>query len=104
MEQREIAVGLDIGTTKIVTIVGRKNEFNKIEILGFGKAKSLGVQRGVVSNITQTIDSIKHAILDAEATDKLRLLYRLGSCATSSFSFFFYLTPLCAMAASHAGT
>ena len=66
MEHREIAVGLDIGTTKIVTIVGRKNEFNKIEILGFGKAKSLGVQRGVVSNITQTIDSIKHAILDAE--------------------------------------
>ena len=44
MEHREIAVGLDIGTTKIVTIVGRKkNEFNKIEILGFGKAKSLGV-------------------------------------------------------------
>ena len=66
MEHREIAVGLDIGTTKIVTIVGRKNEFNKIEILGFGKAKSLGVQRGVVSNITQTIDSIKHAILEAE--------------------------------------
>ena len=62
MEQQEIAIGLDIGTTKIVTIVGRKNEFNKIEILGFGKAKSLGVQRGVVSNITQTIESIKHVI------------------------------------------
>ena len=66
MEQSEIAIGLDIGTTKIVTIVGRKNEFGKIEILGFGKAKSLGVQRGVVSNITQTIESIKHAIADAE--------------------------------------
>ena len=66
MEQQEIAIGLDIGTTKIVTIVGRKNEFDKIEILGFGKAKSLGVQRGVVSNITQTIESIKHAIKDAE--------------------------------------
>jgi cell division protein FtsA len=66
MEQQEIAIGLDIGTTKIVTIVGRKNEFDKIEILGFGKAKSLGVQRGVVSNITQTIESIKHAINDAE--------------------------------------
>ena len=66
MEQGEIAIGLDIGTTKIVTIVGRKNEFDKIEILGFGKAKSLGVQRGVVSNITQTINSIKHAIDDAE--------------------------------------
>ena len=67
MEQGEIAIGLDIGTTKIVTIVGRKNEFDKIEILGFGKAKSLGVQRGVVSNITQTIESIKHAIAEAEA-------------------------------------
>ena len=67
MEQGEIAIGLDIGTTKIVTIVGRKNEFDKIEILGFGKAKSLGVQRGVVSNITQTIDSIKHAVAEAEA-------------------------------------
>ena len=66
MEQQEIAIGLDIGTTKIVTIVGRKNEFNKIEILGFGKAQSLGVQRGVVSNITQTIESIKHAVADAE--------------------------------------
>ncbi len=67
MEEGRIAIGLDIGTTKIVTIVGRKNERNKIEILGFGKAKSLGVQRGVVSNITQTIASIKHAIDVAEA-------------------------------------
>jgi hypothetical protein len=50
MEQGEIAVGLDIGTTKIVSIVGRKNELGKLDILGFGKAKSLGVQRGVVSN------------------------------------------------------
>ena len=73
MEQGEIAIGLDIGTTKIVTIVGRKNEFDKIEILGFGKAKSLGVQRGVVSNITQTIESIKHAILDAETDSGVKI-------------------------------
>ena len=39
MEQREIAIGLDIGTTKIVVIVGYKNEYGKMEILGFGKAK-----------------------------------------------------------------
>ena len=45
MEQREIAIGLDIGTTKIVVIVGHKNEYGKMEILGFGKAKTLGVQR-----------------------------------------------------------
>ncbi len=73
MEQGEIAIGLDIGTTKIVTIVGRKNEFDKIEILGFGKAKSLGVQRGVVSNITQTIASIKHAILVAETDSGVKI-------------------------------
>ena len=73
MEQRKIAIGLDIGTTKIVTIVGRKNEFDKIEILGFGKAKSLGVQRGVVSNITQTIASIKHAILVAETDSGVKI-------------------------------
>ena len=73
MEQGEIAIGLDIGTTKIVTIVGRKTEHNKIEILGFGKAKSLGVQRGVVSNITQTIESIQHAVAMAEADSGLKL-------------------------------
>ncbi len=73
MEQVEIAVGLDIGTTKIVSIVGRKNELGKLDILGFGKAKSLGVQRGVVSNITQTINSIQHAIKEAEEDSGLNL-------------------------------
>ena len=73
MEQREIAIGLDIGTTKIVVIVGHKNEYGKIEILGFGKAKSLGVQRGVVSNITQTIESIRYAVNEAETDSGLSL-------------------------------
>jgi cell division protein FtsA len=67
MEQQEFAVGLDIGTTKIVAMVGRKNEFGKYEVIGMGKAKSLGVQRGVVSNITQTIESIQLAVNEAEA-------------------------------------
>lgn len=62
----EIAVGLDIGTTKIVAMIGRRNEFGKLEILGLGKTKSLGVHRGVVNNITQTIQSIQLAIKDAE--------------------------------------
>lgn len=67
MEQhKDIAVGLDIGTTKIVVMVGRKNEHGKLEILGMGKSKSLGVSRGVVSNITQTINSIQEAVKQAE--------------------------------------
>jgi cell division protein FtsA len=67
MEHNNIAVGLDIGTTKIVAMIGRKNEYGKVEILGIGKSKSLGVHRGVVNNITQTIQSIQQAVQEAEA-------------------------------------
>jgi cell division protein FtsA len=66
MDDKIISVGLDIGTTKIVALVGRKNEFNKVEVLGVGKSKSLGVHRGVVNNITQTIQSIQQAVEDAK--------------------------------------
>lgn len=62
MEYSEIVVGLDIGTTKIAVIVGRKNEFGKIEILGFGKSDSIGVARGMVANIEKTVISIKEAV------------------------------------------
>ena len=57
-----IIVGLDIGTTKIAAIAGRKNEQGKLEILGFGRANSCGVQHGQVLNIDQTIDSIRQAL------------------------------------------
>ena len=67
MEKQNISVGLDIGTTKIVAMIGRKNEYDKVEILGLGKAKSMGVHRGVVNNITQTIQSIQQAVQEAEA-------------------------------------
>lgn len=57
-----IIVGLDIGTTKVVAIAGRKNEFGKIEVVGFGKADSHGVNHGVVQNLEQCITSINKAI------------------------------------------
>ncbi|MEY2703368.1 MAG: Cell division protein FtsA [Bacteroidota bacterium] len=66
MSKESIAVGLDIGTTKIVAMIGKKNEYGKLEILGVGKSKSLGVHRGVVNNITQTIQSIQQAVAEAE--------------------------------------
>jgi len=62
---QEIVAGLDIGTTKIACIVGRKNEQGKIEILGMGKAKSDGVTRGVVANIQKTVESIMAAVREA---------------------------------------
>lgn len=67
MEHEKLAVGLDIGTTKIVAMLGTKNEYDKLEIVGIGKSKSQGVHRGVVNNITQTIQSIQAAAQEAEA-------------------------------------
>ncbi|MDP4665099.1 MAG: cell division protein FtsA, partial [Flavobacteriaceae bacterium] len=73
MEKQHFAVGLDIGTTKIVAMIGRKNEFGKLEILGIGKSQSLGVHRGVVNNITQTIQSIQQAVQDAELDSGVKI-------------------------------
>jgi len=66
MSQNEspIIVGLDIGTTKIAAIAGRKNEFGKLEILGFGRANSSGVLHGQVLNIDQTIKAIQQALVN----------------------------------------
>src|SRR5688572_33131755 len=60
--EQPIIVGLDIGTTKIAVIAGRKNEFGKLEILGFGKSNSNGVKHGQVLNIDETIKAIRTAL------------------------------------------
>jgi len=75
MENSEIIVGLDIGTTKIAAIVGRKNEHGKLEILGHGRTESIGVKRGVVSNIENTVKSIKIAIEQAEQKSDVEIKY-----------------------------
>lgn len=62
----EIVVGLDIGTTKIACLVGKLNEYNKVDILGVGKADSHGVLRGVVSNIDKTVEAIIKAVQEAD--------------------------------------
>ncbi len=65
MENSKIVVGLDIGTTKICAIVGRKNEYGKLEVLGMGKAESEGVIKGIVTNIDKTVFAIGKAIKEA---------------------------------------
>ncbi|KPQ16747.1 MAG: cell division protein FtsA [Algoriphagus marincola HL-49] len=65
MENEKLIVGLDIGTTKICAIVGRKNEYGKLEVLGMGKAVSDGVDRGVVTNIDKTVHAIQKAVEEA---------------------------------------
>ena len=65
MSEEKIIVGLDIGTTKVACIVGRRAENKKIEILGYGKTVSTGVRRGVVTNILETVEAIKKAVKQA---------------------------------------
>ncbi|WP_430973273.1 cell division protein FtsA [Sunxiuqinia rutila] len=62
----KIVAAVDVGTTKVVVVAGRKNEAGKIEILGYGKARSMGVKRGVVLNIDEAFSAIHEAIRQAE--------------------------------------
>jgi cell division protein FtsA len=67
--EQPIIVGLDIGTTKIAAIAGRKNEFGKLEIIGFGRANSSGVKHGQVLNIDETIKAITMALENCYASN-----------------------------------
>ncbi|MCL2040936.1 MAG: cell division protein FtsA [Bacteroidales bacterium] len=76
MEQPNVCVvSLDIGTTKIAAIVGRRNEYGKIEVLGHGRAESGGVIRGIVCNIENTIKSIKDAVQQAKEESGVEIKY-----------------------------
>jgi cell division protein FtsA len=66
-------VGLDIGTTKISVMIGRKNQYGKLEILGTGRAVSNGVARGIVSNIDKTVESIREAVEVAKQKSGLEI-------------------------------
>ncbi len=65
MDKNKIVAALDIGTTKICAIVGRMNQFGKLEILGIGKTQSEGVTRGLITNIEKTTQGILKAIEEA---------------------------------------
>ncbi len=76
-EQKELIVALDIGTTKVCAIAGRRNEHGKLEVLGIGKVASTGVIRGVVTNIEKTVKAIADAVALAErqASTKFRVVH-----------------------------
>jgi len=65
-QEKDVIVGLDVGTTKICVIVARVKDDNNIDILGIGKAPSFGLHRGIVVNPNKTTESIKEAIEEAE--------------------------------------
>ncbi|MDR2010134.1 MAG: cell division protein FtsA [Bacteroidales bacterium] len=69
----EIIAAIDIGTTKIVALAGRKTENNRFEILGFGTTSSKGIKRGVVLNIDETVKSIRIALDKVYQSSGIRL-------------------------------
>lgn len=65
-QPHDVVAAIDIGTTKVCALVGRKNQYGKLDILGIGKVESEGVMRGVVTNIEKTVNAIKESISIAE--------------------------------------
>jgi len=65
-KQNEYVAAIDLGTTKIVTLIGKKNENGKLQILAHSKAPSTGVKRGIVLNIEETVASIQRTIEDVQ--------------------------------------
>ena len=65
-EKESFFAGLDIGTSKIVTVIARTDEEDNIEIVGLGESESIGLKRGVINNIDATVESIKKSIEEAE--------------------------------------
>jgi cell division protein FtsA len=72
-QKNNFVAAVDIGTTKIVTIVGRKNDNGKLEIMGMSKTPSKGVKRGVVLNIEETVNSIRTTVDEVQSQTGITL-------------------------------
>ena len=59
-------VGLDIGTSKVCTVVGEVSDSGALDIIGIGMAESKGLKRGVVVNLEAAVESIKKSVDEAE--------------------------------------
>ncbi len=73
MLKSNIAVGLDIGTTKVCVVVAEKDEIGKLNVLGKGRSNSDGLQRATVVNINKTVAAIRAAVADAERESSIRI-------------------------------
>ena len=73
MLKSNIAVGLDIGTTKVCVVVAEKDGIGKFNVLGKGRSNSDGLQRATVVNINKTVAAIKAAVADAERESSIRI-------------------------------
>ncbi|NND00655.1 MAG: cell division protein FtsA [Gammaproteobacteria bacterium] len=65
-DENKLIVGLDIGTSKVLAIVGEVNASNEVEIIGYGHHPATGMRKGVVANIEETVTAIQRAVEEAE--------------------------------------
>jgi cell division protein FtsA len=72
VQKDRIVAAIDIGTTKIVSLIGRLNEQNRLEVLGISRSLSKGVKRGVVLNIEETVNSIQTTVSEVQEQSGLR--------------------------------
>ncbi|MBS3807386.1 MAG: cell division protein FtsA [Bacteroidales bacterium] len=72
-QQENLVAAIDIGTTKVVAITGKKKENGRIEILGISKTPSTGIKRGVVQNIDETVNAIRKTVEDVESASGARI-------------------------------
>lgn len=73
MKKSTIVSAIDIGTTKIAAIIGKKDESGHIDVIGLGETVSTGVKRGVVLNIEETVQAIQKAVDDAEKMSGVKI-------------------------------
>ena len=74
-DNTDVVVGLDIGTTKVVAVVGcRDKASGKIRILGYGRTESVGVVRGAVINLDKTADAVRRAVAEASANSSVEIV------------------------------
>jgi len=81
-----IIVGIDVGTTKICTLVAREEAVDKLRILGVGIEPSQGIRKGVVVDITAASQAISRSVEKAERTSGLEITSALVSLAGSHVS------------------
>jgi cell division protein FtsA len=72
-QESKLIAAIDIGTTKVVAVAGRKYPDGHVQVLGVEKAQSTGVKRGVVLNIDETVSAIKQAVSALEARFDIRI-------------------------------
>lgn len=73
--KEKLLISIDVGTTKICVMVAHRVNQNQLNILGIGKAPSLGLQKGVVVNVSKTVNSIKQAMKEAEIASGVRITH-----------------------------